>query len=258
MAVITTLQRVPRPVVAAILGGWAFVVAAELWGAGHALHHDTLIESGLPRWAALALFLAAWQAMIAAMMLPSSLPLIALFSRAAANQPHPRRAFAAFIGGYAAVWSLFGAVAFIGDIGVHQAADAWLWLRERPWLISGSTLLLAGAFQFSSLKDRCLRECRRPEAFLVGRYARGLPAAFRTGWEHGLFCLGCCWALMLLMFATGVANLAWMGALTLVMVIEKTARAGERAVRVIGVVLLLLGALALAQPPEFASLCAAR
>jgi predicted metal-binding membrane protein len=258
MAAITTLQRVRRPVVAAILGGWAFAVAGELWGAGHALHHDTLIEGGLPRWAALALFLVAWQAMIAAMMLPSSLPLIALFARAAANQSHPRRAAAAFVGGYAAVWSLFGAVAFIGDMGVHQAVDAWPWLHERPWLIGGSTLLLAGAFQFSSLKDRCLHECRRPEAFLVGRYARGLPAAFRIGREHGLFCLGCCWALMLLMFAAGVANLAWMGALTLVMVIEKTARVGERAVGVIGVVLLLLGALALAHPPGFPSLFAAR
>src|SRR5581483_11808365 len=132
------------------------------------------------------------------------------------------------------------------------------WLAQRPWLIGGAALLLAVGFQLSKLKDRCLRECRRREAFLLGRYGRGLRAAFRVGREHGLFCLGCCWAPMLLMFAAGVANPAWMGALTLVMVVEQTAPTGQRVVPLLGIALAVLGAVVLAQPPGPAALFAPR
>lgn len=103
--------------------------------------------------------------------------------------------------------------------------------------------MLAGAFQFSSLKDRCLEECRHPGGFLVRRYGRGPAAAFRLGREHGLYCVGCCWALMLIGFAVGVVNLWWMVALTALMVFEKTGRGGERGVKPIGVGLIALGVL---------------
>ena len=101
---------------------------------------------------------------------------------------------------------------------------------------------MAGAFQFSELKDRCLDKCRHPGAFLLANTTAGRRAAFRLGRRHGLFCAGCCWALMLVAFTLGVANLWWMAALTALMVYEKTAPAGERAVPVAGVVLLAWGA----------------
>jgi predicted metal-binding membrane protein len=126
--------------------------------------------------------------------------------------------------------------------------DSTPWLQAHSWLIAGGTLLTAGAFQFSALKDRCLSQCRHPGAFLVRHYERGLDGAFRLGRRHGLFCLGCCWALMLLMFAAGVANLWWMAALTALMVYEKTGSQGDRTVPVSGVVLLAWGALVLVHP----------
>jgi predicted metal-binding membrane protein len=227
---------------------WAVAVTAQATGRGRALHHDALAEGGLPIWAALGLFLLAWQLMIAAMMLPSSLPMIRLFSRASMNQPRPLRAKAAFLGGYAALWTGFGAAAFLGDLGIHQLVDRWSWLAARPGLLGGGALLLAGGFQFSKLKDRCLTVCRHPGGYLLQHYRRGVGGAFRLGAGHGLFCIGCCWALMLVGFAAGVANLWWMATLTAVMVFEKTAPAGRRGVRPIGLGLIVLGCLLLADP----------
>ena len=244
----TTTARVPLAITGAIAAAWVLAVAAEISGRGTALHHDALIEGTLPYGLALVLFLVAWQAMVAAMMMPSSLPRVRLFAAAAAGQPRPRAAMAAFLGGYALVWTAFGWFAFVGDTMVHATVDRTPWLQHHAWLIAGGTLALAGAFQFSGLKDRCLEVCRHPGAFLLRHYGRGLPAAFRLGREHGLYCLGCCWALMLLMFAAGVANLWWMAALTALMVYEKTGTGGRRAVPLAGIALLACAALVLAHP----------
>ncbi len=248
-ALAQTRGRTPWPVLLAIAAAWALAVAAELSGTAGALHHDRLIEGGPTLWAALLLFLVAWQAMVAAMMLPSSLPLIRLFEAASRKQGRPRRARGAFLAGYAAVWTGFGAVAFLGDVGVHRTVDAVPWLSERPWLVAGSVLALAGAFQFSDLKERCLSKCRHPAPYLLAHYRRGAAGGFQLGLGHGLFCLGCCWALMLVMFAAGVAVLWWMAALTAVMVYEKTGRHGAALTPVVGVALLGLAAVAFAHPP---------
>jgi predicted metal-binding membrane protein len=101
--------------------------------------------------------------------------------------------------------------------------------------------MLAGAFQFTSLKEACLRSCRHPASFMHRHYRRGAGGAFRLGTRHGLFCVGCCWALMLVMFAVGVASLIWMALLTALMVHEKTRHAGARTVPLSGVTLLALG-----------------
>jgi predicted metal-binding membrane protein len=247
-AAATTSARVPPMVVGAIVVAWALAVGAEISGRGTALHHDALIEGKLPYALALVLFLVAWQAMIAAMMVPSTLPLLRLFAAAATGQPRPRAVVVAFLAGYALVWTAFGWLAFVGDTMVHATVDRTPWLQQHDWLIAGGTLALAGAFQFSGLKDRCLQVCRHPGAFLLRHYERGLPGALALGRRHGLFCLGCCWALMLLMFAAGVANLWWMAGLTALMVYEKTGAAGRRAVPVAGIALLICAALVLAHP----------
>jgi predicted metal-binding membrane protein len=240
--------RLPPAVPAAIAGAWILAAAAQATGQGRALHHDALLHGGLPAWAAAGLFVLAWQAMIAAMMLPTTIPLLRHFARAAAGQPRPRAVVAALLGGYALVWTAFGYLTFVGDLMLHRVVDAAPWLTERPWLVAGSVLAGAGAFQFTGLKDRCLRKCRHPGAFLLRYYERGVDGAFRLGRRHGMHCLGCCWALMLVMFAAGAANLWWMAALTALMVVEKTARRGTQAVPVAGVVLLAWGALVLAHP----------
>jgi predicted metal-binding membrane protein len=230
-------------IVAAIALAWAAAIAADVLGGSRVLHHDALIQGGWPLPAALTVFVAAWQLMIVAMMLPSSLPLIRLFVAVTARQERSGRSTAALLSGYAAVWTIFGAAAFLLDTVVHRSVERLPWLEAHPEVIAGSVLLVAGAFQFTDLKDRCLRECRHPAPFLLSHYARGPRAAFRLGLAHGLFCLGCCWALMLVGFAAGVANLWWMAALTAVMVYEKTGRRGDEAVTPVGVSLLVAGAL---------------
>jgi predicted metal-binding membrane protein len=242
MSVVARPRRIPVAVPAAIVLAWAVAIAAEAGGAAGALHHDRLLEGGPPRWGALVLFLLSWQLMTAAMMLPSSLPLVRLFWATAQR----RDALAAFLGGYALVWGVFGLAAFAGDALLHEALRAVPALETRPWLIGGGVLILAGAFQFTALKEACLDQCRHPGVFLMRRYRRGTGAAFRLGREHGVFCLGCCWALMLLMFAAGFANLAWMAALATLTAYEKIGRSGPLVARVAGVLLLAGGALVLA------------
>jgi predicted metal-binding membrane protein len=199
-------------------------------------------------WLAFALFLIAWQTMIVAMMLPSSLPLVRLFSVASARAPARGRALLAFLSGYALVWTAFGAVAFSGDALVHRLIADNAGLRAHQSMMVAGLLALAGAVQFTPLKDRCLTECRHPAAFLMRHYRRGTGGGFMLGSRHGLFCLGCCWALMLVMFVTGVANLICMGALTVLMVYEKTATRGAKAVPTAGIALLAWAAVMVVQP----------
>lgn len=238
----------PRATLVAIAAAWALAIVSSLTGAGRLVHHEQLIEGGPPLGAAVALFLVAWPAHVTAMMLPSSLPLITLFDRVAAGQPRFVAVRTAFLSGYGAVWTALGVLAFGLDIPLHYTVERWPWLSEREWLLGGSVLVLGGLFQFSTLKDRCLRECRHPGGFIIRHYRHGVAAAFALGLRHGMVCLGCCWALMLVLFAVGIANLAWMAPLALVMFYEKAAPRGERAVAPVGVVLLALGALVLAHP----------
>jgi predicted metal-binding membrane protein len=224
-------------------GAWAVALAVSAAGKADLLHHDAFAERALPAAVALVVFLLGWQVMVAAMMLPSTVPLLRMFAHASRSQPSPRAALGAFIGGYAVVWGFFGSVALAGDLLLHRVVHGTPALADRPWVISGGVLVLAGAFQFSKLKDQCLRQCRHPALWMLRRYRRGTANAFLLGREHGLFCLGCCWALMLLMFAVGVANIVWMAALAVLMAYEKIGRHGERAARLAGAGLVAWGVL---------------
>ncbi len=240
-------RGLPRPILVGIAAAWAAAIAAQLAGAAALLHHDSLLAGGGPPLVVAALLsLLAWQVMTVAMMLPSSLPLVRLYARASAHAPRRRRAMAAFLGGYALVWSGFGLAAFGADAGVHAVVSSNSWLERHDWWIGGSVLALAGAFQFTSLKDACLDKCRHPGQFLMRYYERGAGGGLRLGMRHGAFCVGCCWALMLVMFAAGVASLIWMALLTAVMIHEKTRPAGARAVPVTGVALLAAASVVLA------------
>lgn len=236
--------RTPRPrvVIAAIAGAWIVTVVAEATGTGSLLHHHALIEDGPPLWAALTLFLVAWQVMVAAMMLPASLPAIGVFTAAARIQNRPGLALAVFVAAYAVVWTAFGQLAFMGDVVLHHVVDATPWLGARPWLIEVGVLTFAGAYQFAPNKRHGLLACRHPRvrASIAPRVELG---AFRLGLEHGFACLGSSGALMLVMFAAGFANLWWMIALTGVMVYETTGRHAERAASAAGLALIGLALL---------------
>ncbi|MCH8552179.1 MAG: DUF2182 domain-containing protein [Natronospirillum sp.] len=237
------------PVLIVAIGlAWLLAIGAEMTGEMQCVHHHQLVVDEGTVWASLALFLLAWQVHIAAMMLPSTLPMASHFRRASAGQPHPGLARLGFLGGYLVVWTLFGVVALLGDTLMQHAMLTWHWLLHRPELFTGSVLILAGGFQFSSLKDRCLDKCRQPRSFMLNHYRQGIVGGFALGARHGAFCVGCCWALMLVMFVVGIANLAWMAPLAVLMLVEKVARHGQRIVRPAGVALILIGLLVIWDP----------
>ena len=227
---------------------WALAITAELTGRVQWVHHHDLMVEQFTLLASVGLFLVAWQVHVAAMMLPSALPMYALFRRASDGQPRPQATRVAFVAGYAAVWTAFGIAALAGDALLQLARMQWHGLMHHPELIAGAVFIVAGAFQFSALKERCMDKCRHPAMFLMQHYRRGVDHAFRLGAHHGLYCLGCCWALMLVMFVVGIANLAWMAPLALLMLYEKVGRYGPQIVRPVGVGLILLGAVVMADP----------
>lgn len=226
------------------LACWATTIALTAAGSVRNGHHDFVLHSAGASPARLALFGAVWLVMIGAMMLPTTTTMLRYFWVVSARAPAPWRSRAALMAAYLILWLLFAFVALAADKLIHETVERSAWLANRPGLILAGALLAAGAFQFSGVKDRCLTKCRSPFGFLAGGYGRGAVAAWRVGVRHGMSCLGCCWALMLLMFATGVGSLVWMLALTAVMVGEKTARWGYRLVRPIGMALVALGAAA--------------
>jgi predicted metal-binding membrane protein len=223
-----------------IVGAWLMTLIAQSTGNAALLHHQALVVGGPPPWMAVPIFLLGWQVMIVAMMLPASLPSVAVFSAGAERLARPRQALAIFLASYAFIWTAFGLVALSGDAVLHRFVDATPWLAARPWLIEAAVLALAGAWQLTPLKRRCLAACRHPAGLLSTTLSRR--GAFAVAVDHGLACLGSSWALMLLMFAEGFGNLWWMIALTALMAYETNGRDGQRGALVAGAFLLLFAA----------------
>lgn len=227
---------------AASIAGWGIIALAGLTGLGGLMNHDALIHGGAsgppPLWLAVAGFLLAWQVMLAAMMVPASAPAIGIVGRELAKRARPLLESATFVLAFAAVWGLFGLTAFAGDWVLHHVVDATPWLAARPQLIQGGVLALAGAYQLTPWKRAGLFACRHPDGVAAccdpGATRPGLSAGIR----HGLDCLAASWALMLLMFAVGPSDLAWMVALTGIMAYEVRANDGPEAAQLFGVFLL--------------------
>jgi predicted metal-binding membrane protein len=238
----------------AILTGSLVALAGAAWLAlwlwegspyGHYLHHAT-DDGPLPLEAAL--FSTGWLLMIVAMMLPSSVPLVVTFRALVGRRRRPGVLVGLLLTGYLLVWGSFGLVAWMGDRGIHAAVDAWPWLAQHPQLIIGATLLAAGLWQFSPLRDRCLDECRSPLGFVINRW-RGTSERFEAlsmGLAHGAFCVGCCWSLMLVMFGVGLGSLTAMLGLGALTAIEKNLPWGRRLTRPLGVLLVLAAVYAIA------------
>ncbi len=240
----------------AIGGAWTIVILTWATGRGGALGHDHLIEHGPALWVALGLFLMGWQVMVVAMMLPSSLSAFQTFGALTFDRRdrRDRRGLgAAFLAGYIAVWTGFGSLAFLGDIGFHRFVDRSPWLAGRPWLIGGSVLLVAGVFELSPLPGRCGKRTDRMSARLGGDRRLVNSDAMRLGADHGLQRLRRCWPLMVLSFAVGMASLGWMVVLTLLMVVQE--REGPRRVALLmGIGLLAAAAIVIAHPGWMPSL----
>jgi predicted metal-binding membrane protein len=195
----------------------------------------------------IALYLLGWTLMTIAMMLPTMLPLLAIFHRLTERHQGRSWLLAMVITGYLGVWIGFGIIAHVADWILHEIVERSSWLEANAWAIGTGTIFSAGAFQFSRLKYRCLDKCRTPLSFVMeywqGRHGRR--NAFSLGIHHGIFCVGCCWALMLLMFAIGVGNLSWMLLLGTVMAVEKNMRWGAKLTIPLGAALFGWGGLML-------------
>jgi len=185
-----------------------------------------------------------WGAMTLAMMLPSAAPMIMTYAGIADTAARKSETIVSpFIlaAGYTVVWFIFAFVAAIAQLVFAQVAllDGGVTSTDR--LLSGAIFIGAGLYQFSAFKHACLMRCQHPFPFFFANWTTKPAGVFRLGLRQGLFCLGCCWAMMLVMFAVGVMNVAWMAGLAIVMTIEKMIP-GRRFTTMIGIVLILTGA----------------
>jgi predicted metal-binding membrane protein len=222
-----------------------------LWGHspyGRLLSHHHIGDATRDDRALLLLFVAGWTIMTVAMMLPTSLPLVALFHALTHRRSDRILLVALVIAGYIGIWTLFGVLVHLVDRHLHEAVAGSAWLTAHAWAIGAATLIVAGLYQFTPLKHRCLERCRSPLSFVMEHWT-GLRPRFQAVWlgaHHGLFCLGCCWTLMLLMFTAGLGNLGWMLVLGAVMAAEKNLTWGQRLSLPVGVALVTWGALLVA------------
>lgn len=214
---------------------WSMVSAAGM--RGDPMPMDT--ESTTP----LAAFLVAWVAMMAAMMLPAVLPVVGRYARAAAGNAV---AAVLFVAGYLAVWSVVGIPAFVVSNRLNPVMHSCPWAGR----IAGAVAVIAGLHQLTRFKSICLHHCRWP-LFLSdgsGQHPNGPARAFLAGGRYGIYCLGSCWMLMLLLIAVGTMQLAWMLVLAVVIWLEKVAAFGDQLRRLTAAMLVLLGVVLLAHP----------
>jgi predicted metal-binding membrane protein len=192
----------------------------------------------------LTLLFAMWTVMMAGMMLPSAAPTLLLYAGVIRKSPDGGRIHShvcAFAAGYLLVWTTFSLIATT----LQRMLAHWLLLspmmesRERG--LGSGLLILAGAYQLTPFKRRCLESCRSPVAFITQHWKRGVAGGFQLGAAHGLYCLGCCWALMLLLFVGGVMNLWWIGGLTVFVLLEKFAPLGAQGRLYSGLLILAMG-----------------
>jgi predicted metal-binding membrane protein len=192
-------------------------------------------------------YIGGWVLMTAAMMLPTTLPLLDGFRRMTLRRKDHNALLSLVIGGYLVAWMVFGIAAHGIDWLLRKFFADNIWLALNGWVVGVIVLALAGAFQFSSIKYRCLDKCRAPLGFITRHWTGDAykRQSLLLGLEHGLYCVGCCWALMLLMFVVGTGGIGWMLLLAAVMAAEKNLPFGRRLSAPLGA-LLIAGASAVA------------
>jgi predicted metal-binding membrane protein len=236
--------------VAALLIGTSAAAWLLLWRGGygpsarfsHAHMHHHAAGGGM-----FAPFLAGWLLMLAAMMLPTTLPLHRLFSQMTSEREDHWQLLALAIAGYLSVWSLFGVGVYFGEEAVLVMLHRWGGGSMNTAWLGAISFMGAGLFQFTPLKYRCLQKCRSPLSVITAHWTGRHPLrnALRLGVDHAAYCVGCCWALMLLMFAVGAGSLGWMLVLGGVMALEKNFPWGQWLAKPLGSSLVLGGVLLL-------------
>ena len=195
---------------------------------------------------ALGWFVGVWVVMMAAMMFPSVSPTVALYSRM--TRQRSLLSPLLFAAGYLATWTAAGVCAFLlGVAGGRIAGDPLSWDRAGRW-IAGATLLVAAIYELTPLKDVCLGRCRSPLGFLLGSWRDGRSGALRMGMDNGMWCVGCCWALMASLFALGIMSLVWMAFVAGLIAVEKVFPWRRMATYTTAGLLLVLGLLLLVAP----------
>jgi predicted metal-binding membrane protein len=233
-------------IIAALL---AFAAAGWWWTAGEMQGMDDGPWTGL---GTLGWFVAVWVVMMAAMMLPSVAPTVALYSRMT-RERSPLSPLI-FTAGYLAVWGGVGVIAFaIAEAGGRIAGDALSWDGAGRW-VAAATLVLAAVYELTPLKDVCLGKCRSPLGFLLGSWRAGHRGALQMGAKNGAWCVGCCWALMASLFALGIMSLVWMAFVAALIAAEKLLPWRRVATYGTAAILLLLGVLLFAAPDAIPAL----
>jgi predicted metal-binding membrane protein len=196
-----------------------------------------------------AAYVIAWAVMMAAMMLPSAMPMIGLYAatqRSAASAAAGAAAIAGFALMYLALWAAMGLPIYLASVALMAMGPSTL------AYVTAGVLVTAGMFQLSSLKRVCLRHCRSPLGFLMGHWRAGWRGGLAMGWAHACYCVGCCWALMVVLVVAGAMGLPWVLLVACIVAAEKLLRGGEWVAWVTGVALAALG-VAVAVHPQLAT-----
>jgi predicted metal-binding membrane protein len=247
----------PLPRERNLILGALLVLAAVAWGVliwqsvtmDNAAMGDAAM--GLTMGMSAPLFIAIWVAMMVAMMFPTAAPMILMFSRVYAGKRQREQAFVptwVFVGAYLIVWAAFGVLAYLLAIAAERLADRSMWLMDHAARIGGVIFIVAGLYQLSPLKTICLTKCRSPFQFVLSAWRDGYGGAFRMGLEHGMYCLGCCWLLFVILFPLGVMNVAAMALITVLIFAEKSLPIGRRISQVVATALVVYGVLVLVMP----------
>lgn len=225
---------------------WAYLVRLDRQMSAEMEFHAAMGMSMMDvPWTMADVFLtfAMWAVMMVGMMAGSAAPVLLLFaaSRAKRAELGARSSVLMFGLGYLAVWTGFSAFAALTQWGLHQAALLSPMMSASSPYLAGAILVVAGVYQLTPWKWACLTHCRSPLEFLMTHWREGRTGAFQMGLRHGAYCLGCCWALMCVLFVVGVMNLVWVAMLTGLVLIEKVGRTGVMVARWAGAVTLVVG-----------------
>ena len=242
------------PLVALALSAlaWLALATAASTGGGSGIYASSMSVGSSPGSAAL--FLLAWEIMVIAMMLPTSVGLLARFNVATRREQLRSLRRASLCVGYALAWAWLGCAAALVGETLYRISPVDVWLKGHSSLLAAGLLLLAGSFQFTTLKRRCLRTFAHPERLLGSSYDGGVRSALALGLKLGLACVGCCWALMASMVVLGGGSLLLMMLLTGVMFAERAMGCDDRVARAIGVAAIALGVLVALSPAALPSL----
>ena len=228
--------------------GWVYLIHLD-HQMSSAMEHDRMMAAmGMTMrmaWTGADFFFtfAMWAVMMVGMMAPSATPMLLLFAGTRAGRGERGFSFTllAFTLGYLVVWAAFSACATLAQWGLHQAALLSGAMSISSPALGGAILLAAGVYQITPWKGACLAHCRSPLGFLMTNWRDGMIGAFQMGVTHGTYCLGCCWALMCVLFAVGVMNLVWVAALAVLVLMEKVVPVGAVIARLAGAALLGFG-----------------